>query len=291
MNSKSYGVISGLAAFAAWGLLPAYWKQMQAASPFEILCHRIVWSFVFLALILFWQKRWDEVREIFRDLRKFRGLVVSGLLVGANWFIYIWAVNSGNVLETSLGYYINPMVSVLIGCFLLGETFSRLQSVALGFAAAGVAYSLVGYGSLPLFALGLAFSFGFYGYCRKRIQVAPIAGLFIETLVLTPPALGVILFKAANGTGGFAVDTSLTLWMIGSGVATSMPLLWFAAAARRLNLSTVGVLQYLAPSLAFILGVFVYLEPFSTHTLVTFACIWAGVALYIFESLKNRPRA
>jgi chloramphenicol-sensitive protein RarD len=174
---------------------------------------------------------------------------------------------------------------------LLNETFTRMQCISLGFALTGVIYSLLAYGKLPLFGLTLAISFAFYGYCRKRIQVAPLPGLFVETLILMVPALAYILFLMGKGDSLFFKDPGLTLWMIGAGVVTSLPLLWFAAAAKRLKLSTIGILQYLAPSIAFTLGVFVYKEPFSIHSLVTFAFIWAGVALYTLEFVKHHhPR-
>jgi chloramphenicol-sensitive protein RarD len=289
MNQQFCGVLFGLAAFAAWGFLPAYWKQMQVVSPFEILCHRIVWSCVFLTGIISLQKRWGEVGSIVKTPAKLKGLILSGFLIGFNWFVYIWAVNSGRVVETSLGYYINPMINVLIGYLLLGETFSQVQCIAVFFALAGVIYSLIVYGALPMFALTLAITFALYGYARKKIQAAPIPGLLIETTVLFVPALVYILFRMISVDSYFMKNLELTLWMIGAGVVTSLPLLWFAAAAKRLNLSTVGILQYLAPSIAFILGVFVYKEAFTRHNLITFGCIWAGVFLYAWESLmKNR---
>jgi chloramphenicol-sensitive protein RarD len=287
MNPSLPGVLFALAAFASWGFLPAYWKQMQAAQPFEIMCHRIVWSCVFLFVILCVQKKGTEVIQVFKSPSQWKGLAVSSLLIAANWFVYIWAVNSGRVVETSLGYYINPMINVLLGFVLLNETFTRLQCISLGFALTGVIYSLLAYGKLPLFGLTLAVSFAFYGYCRKRIQVGPLPGLFVETLILMVPALVYILFLMATGKSLFLKDVTLTLWMVGAGVVTSLPLLWFAAAARRLKLSTIGILQYLAPSIAFVLGVFVYKEPFSLHSLVTFACIWIGVILYTLEFYRH----
>ncbi|MDD9303517.1 MAG: EamA family transporter RarD [Desulfobacter sp.] len=286
MNQKLNGVLFGLAAFTAWGFLPVYWKQMQAVNAFEILCHRIVWSCLFLGGIISFQKRWDEVFNIIHNPTALIRLVISGLLIGLNWFIYIWAVNSGRVVETSLGYYINPMINVLLGFLLLGERFSRLQWIAVLLAMTGVIYSLAAYGSLPLFALTLAVTFALYGFSRKKIEAAPIPGLFIETLVLFVPALAYIGFRIGLGTTPFIQETGITLWCLGSGVVTSLPLLWFASAAKRLNLSTIGILQYLAPSIAFVLGVFVYQEPFTRHSLVTFAFIWAGVVLYIRESWK-----
>jgi chloramphenicol-sensitive protein RarD len=291
MNQQVRGVIFALAAFASWGLLPAYWKQMQSVSPFEILCHRIVWSCIFLIVIISIQKRWGEVGRIVKTPVKLKGLILSGFIIGANWFIYIWAVNSGRVVETSLGYYINPMFNVLIGYLLLGEIFSRLQCTAVFFALVGVIYSLVAYGALPLFALTLAITFALYGYARKKIQAEPIPGLLIETMVLFVPALVYILYRLIFVGSHFLEDLELTLWMIGAGVVTSLPLLWFAAAAKQLNLSTIGILQYLAPSIAFILGVFVYKEAFTRHHLITFGCIWIGVLLYVGESVTTHRKS
>jgi chloramphenicol-sensitive protein RarD len=292
MNPSLSGVLFGLAAFASWGFLPAYWKQMQAAHPFEILCHRIVWSCVFVFVILCVQKKGKEVVQVFRSPAQWKGLTVSSLLIAGNWFIYIWAVNSGRVLETSLGYYINPMINVFLGVVLLKETFTRQQCISLGFALSGVIYSLLAYGKLPLFGLALAVSFAFYGYSRKRIQVGPLPGLFVETLILMIPALAYILFLMVTGRSLFLKDAGLTLWMIGAGVVTSLPLLWFAAAARRLKLSTIGILQYLAPSIAFLLGVYAYKEPFSIHSLITFGFIWTGVILYTLEFyFHHHPRS
>lgn len=284
MDQKVYGALFGIAAFTAWGFLPAYWKQMQAVPPFEILCHRIIWSCIFLSVIIHLQNRWPEVRGIFRNSGHLKGLVLSGFLIGANWFVYILAVNSGRVVETSLGYYINPMVNVLIGYLLLSETFSRLQFVAVILALTGVLYSLIAYGSLPVYALALAGSFAFYGYSRKKIRVAPVPGLFAETMFLFVPAFIFIVHQQIAGTGGFLKNMGLSFWMVGSGVVTSLPLLWFARAAKILNLSTIGILQYLAPSIAFILGVFIYKEAFTWHNLITFGFIWLGVALYTWDS-------
>ncbi|MBU0462118.1 MAG: EamA family transporter RarD [Proteobacteria bacterium] len=290
MNQQVFGVLFAVAAFTAWGFLPAYWKQMQEVIPLEILCHRIVWSCIFLTIIISFQKRWGEVGDIVKTPAKLKGLILSGFLIGFNWFVYIWAVNSGRVVETSLGYYINPMFNVLIGYFLLGETFGRLQRIAVLFAMTGVIYSLIAYGALPLFALALAISFALYGYARKKIQAAPIPGLLVETMVLFVPALGYILYRIIWVGSYFINDLILTLWMIGAGVVTSLPLLWFAATAKKLKLSTIGILQYLAPSIAFILGVFIYKEDFTRHNLITFGFIWMGVVLYTWGSLMQNRR-
>lgn len=285
INQQLSGILFGLAAFVSWGFLPAYWKQLQDVAPFEILCHRIVWSCVFLCFIISYQKRWGEVATITRNSANLKKLFCSGLLIGFNWFIYIWAVNTDHVVETSLGYYINPMVNVLIGYLLLGERFNRLQLLAILCALSGVGYSLAAFGGLPVFALTLAITFAFYGYARKKIDVAPIPGLLIETCVLLVPALGYIVYRQLFFDGLFLRQLGISLWLIGAGVATSLPLLWFAAAARKLKLSMVGILQYLAPSIAFVLGVFVYKEPFDWHSAITFGLIWTGVLMYCADSV------
>jgi len=195
-------------------------------------------------------------------------------------------VNTAHVVETSLGYYINPMVNVLIGFLLLGERFNRLQLVAILCALAGVSYSLAAYGDLPLFALALAFSFAFYGYARKKIDVAPIPGLLVETAVLVVPALGYVLYRQVFFESLFLNQLNITFWLVGSGVATSLPLLWFATAARKLKLSTIGILQYIAPTIAFTLGIFVYREPFDFHNAITFGLIWLGVFIYCANSVR-----
>lgn len=290
MTRQLSGVLFAIAAFLAWGFLPAYWKQLQAVSHLEVLCHRIVWSSIFLAMIIALQKRWPEVRDILRDSGNLTKLCGSGLLIGANWYIYIWAVNSNHVVETSLGYYINPMVNVAIGFLLLREKFSRLQSLALLFAVAGVAYSLIIYGKPPLFALSLAFSFAFYGYARKKISAAPIPGLLVETCILFLPALVYLIYRHVFEASLFGHQLAITLWMIGCGIVTSLPLLWFAAATKALNLSTIGILQYLAPTIAFVLGVFVYQEPFDRHNVVTFIFIWVGVVIFCTDTVRRSRR-
>ncbi len=286
MSSRYSGPLFGLAAFVAWGFLPVYWKQLVTVPPFEILCHRIVWSCVFLCLIISWQHRWNEVRRIVMAPADMGRLSVSSLLIGGNWLIYIVAVNTGHVVETSLGYYITPMVNILLGVLLLKERFSRLQTVAVFCAFAGVVYSLLGYGNLPKYALSLAFLFAFYGYIRKKTVVAPIPGLLVETFVLLVPALGYLLYQQIYHGSALLVLSWDGLWLVGAGVTTSLPLLWFAAAARKLQLSTIGILQYVAPSIAFLLGVFLYREPFDQHSLITFILIWLGVAVYCADALR-----
>lgn len=287
------GVMAGLGAFAAWGLLPVYWKALQGVFPVEILCHRIVWSLVFVAGILTFQGRWREALAPFRSGRDVFLLLCSSLLIGGNWLLYIWAVTANRVVETSLGYYINPLVSVLLGFVFLRERMRPLQYVAIALATAGVANSMLGYGQLPWVALSLAVSFGLYGLIRKIAAVASMPGLFLETLLLSPLAAAYLVYLYWSGDMAFLhVSRTTDALLIGAGAVTSLPLLGFAFSARCIRLSTLGILQYLGPSLAFILGVFVYKEPFTSGHLVTFVCIWAGLAVFSGETLWNyrQPR-
>jgi len=280
----------GLAAFIAWGFLPVYWKQLAAVPPFEIICHRVVWSCVFLCFIITWQHRWHEVRRVVMAPADMARLSISSLLIGGNWLVYIIAVNTGHVVETSLGYYITPMGNILLGVFLLKERFSRLQTVAVLCALAGVFYSMITYGALPKYALPLAFFFAFYGYIRKKTPVAPIPGLLVETMILLVPALAYLFYRQFFHDSQFLSPSWIGFWLVGAGVATSLPLLWFAAAAGKLQLSTIGILQYLAPTIAFFLGVFLYREPFDHHSLVTFILIWTGVVVYCADALRFNRR-
>ncbi len=291
MTSRVSGTLFGLAAFVAWGFLPVYWKQMASQPPFEILCHRVVWSCVFLIVIVSWQQRWQEVRSIFCVPLDLARLTASSLLIGGNWLIYIIAVNSGHVVETSLGYYITPMVNIALGVLLLKERFSRLQTLAVCFALAGVIYSLVSYGAVPKYALSLAFLFAFYGYFRKKTVVAPIPGLLVETIILLIPALIYLGYRQFFVGSNVLPPTQVSAWLVGAGVATSLPLVWFAAAAGKLQLSTIGILQYLAPSIAFVLGVFLYRESFDSHSFITFFLIWLGVIVYCFDAIGKSVKS
>ncbi|WP_316899378.1 EamA family transporter RarD [Pseudodesulfovibrio indicus] len=285
-KQTTYGFIAALAAFLVWGLLPIYWKSLITVDPFEILCHRVVWSLVFISVILTVMKGWGDTFAPLKSRRDLLILTCSSLMIGGNWLLYIWAVNTGHVLETSLGYYINPLVNVLLGFVFFRERLRPLQLVAIGLAALGVINSVVSHGELPWISLALAVSFGLYGLLRKIASVESLPGLFLETMVLGPFALGYILWLQAHGTSAlFHQGLDVDLLLVGAGVVTASPLIGFAFGARRLQLATVGVLQYLAPSIAFLLGVYVYKEPFSPSHLLTFAFIWSGLAVYTAESV------
>nr|WP_321513941.1 EamA family transporter RarD [uncultured Pseudodesulfovibrio sp.] len=285
-KQRTYGFFAAFTAFLMWGLLPIYWKSLIVVNPFEILCHRIIWSLVFIAIILTILKGWKETFASMRSPRDIGILILSSLMIGGNWLLYIWAVNTNHVLETSLGYYINPLVTMLLGFIFYRERMKPLQIVAIGLATLGVINSIFSYGELPWISLTLAISFAFYGLLRKVASVESLPGLFLETMVLAPLALGYLVKLQLNGTSAlFTVSPTIDLLLIGAGAATATPLIGFAFGARRLRLSTLGILQYVAPSIAFLLGVFVYKEPFTASHLVTFALIWSGLAVYTGESI------
>jgi chloramphenicol-sensitive protein RarD len=282
------GLAAAGGAFVLWGLLPVYWKLLLAVPSGEIICHRIVWSCLALVAYLALRGRLREVREALAVPGAKLWLLGSSLLIGVNWWVYIWAVNAGHVIETSLGYYITPLVNALLGAVFFKDRLRPLQLAAVALATAGVAVQVAGYGRVPWIALTLAVTFGLYGLTRKVIRVAPLPLLFLETCYLGLPALGYLVYVGVAGTGAFGqgpVGTDLLL--LGAGVVTSLPLVWFAVGAKNLTLTTLGLMQYVAPSLAFFLGVFAFREPFSGMQLVTFGCIWLALVVYTLESLAQ----
>lgn len=283
------GLLYGIVAYLLWGLFPVYWKLLDHIPPGEILANRIVWSFVFLVILLGLRRQWTWVRALRRDRKTIGTLVAAGGLLAVNWFTYIWGVNNGYIVETSLGYFINPMVSVLLGVLVLGERLRRVQKFAVAVAALGVIYLTVGYGSLPWIALTLAFSFGFYGLLKKRTPLGAAESLTGEMMVLLIPALLYMFSPGINGTALLRDgDLSTHLLLIGSGVVTAVPLLFFAAAAHRIPLSSLGLLQYIAPTLQLLIGVFVYQESFNTARLIGFVTIWLALLIFTVDNLLHR---
>lgn len=292
------GVGNGLAAYVWWGFAPIYFKAVASVPPLVVLAHRIVWSVVLLAVIVRARRAFPAVVAGWRDRRTMRTLLCSTLLVGANWYAFIWAVGAGRVLDASLGYFINPLMNVVLGCLVLRERLRRWQAVSVLLAASGVMYRTISFGSLPAVALFLATSFSLYGLLRKTARIESLGGLLIETTLLAPAAvlfLGWVAFAGGPWFGGGGWWMSVVL-MLG-GVVTSAPLLWFTKAARLLPYSTIGFLQYLAPSLQGLLAVLAFGEPFTTTHAISFGLIWAALILYsadmIFatrrvDSLKSR---
>ena len=283
------GFAYAVAAFVFWGFVPVYFKAVRHVAPLEVLAHRIVWSVPLVAVLITLSRGWGALAVVVRSPRILRMLFASAVLVAINWLTFITAIGAGKILETSLGYYINPLVSVVLGVVFLGERLRRWQTVAVGLAAGGTAILAFGLGRPPWVALILAFSFGFYGLLRKIAGVGALGGLLIETTLLFPVALAYLVHRSLTGQSAFGSDAPGTsALLIFAGVVTAVPLIWFAAAARRLPYATVGIVQYLAPSLSFALATVVYGEPFTRIHAWTFACIWAAVALFIGGSVVRR---
>lgn len=283
------GVLYALGAYLSWGLLPVFWKAVQVATPVEILSHRIVWSVLFLFLLLAVRRHWVWLHEARHDRRLLLIFGATSLLLSVNWLTYIWAVNAGHVLESSLGYFINPLVNVLLGVVILREQMRPGQWVAVGLATVGVLYLTLSLGSLPWIALTLAFSFGFYALLRKTAALNSLEGLTLETSFMFLPALAYLLYLDATGQGTFGhVSLGLTTLLFATGVVTAIPLLLFAAGARRIPLTTIGLLQYLSPTIQFLLAIYLYHEPFTGSKLVGFVFIWLALGVYSGEGLWRR---
>jgi chloramphenicol-sensitive protein RarD len=286
-NERS-ALAAGIAAFTTWGLVPVYWKLLKTVPATEILAHRFVWTTVFLILLLSWQQRWPEIRKAVRSRRILLYCLASSSAIAINWFVFIWAVNIDRVIETSLGYFMTPLVNVLFGVIFLRERLTRLQFISMLLATLGVLNLTCGYGRFPWIALILCVSFGLYGLLRKKSATRPIPGLFFETIMLMPFALLYLVMLQRNGTLIFGrAHFSLSLILITSGIVTGLPLVWFGHAARHLRLTTIGFLQYLAPSCTFFLGVFLYHETFTRAHLVTFVLIWIALALFTGEAIMR----
>ena len=285
------GILLAVGAYTMWGIAPIYFKSLSEVSPFEILSHRVVWSFFLLAFLLHISRSWRKVRDTLTSKPKMLYLVATSILVGANWLIFIWAVNSNHMLDASLGYYINPLINVLLGMFFLGERLRKLQWFAVALAAIGVIIQLIAFGSVPVVAIALAFSFGFYGLLRKKVSLEAQTGLFIETLVMLPIAATYLLFIADSPTSDFAMNPmQLNLLLVAAGVITTVPLLCFTGAATRLKLSTLGFFQYIGPSLMFLLAVLIYGEAFTSDKAITFAFIWGALVIFSFDGLRHSKK-
>jgi len=275
------GVLYGIGAYLAWGVFLIYWKWLHGVPAIQLISHRIIWSFILLALILFVTRQWKRFRSAELSRRVVLIYLASAILLSINWLTYVWAVNAGFIVETSLGYFINPLISVLLGVIFLRERLRAWQWVPLGLAATGVVYVAISYGQFPWIALTLAFSFGIYGYVKKTAPLGSLYGLTLETGLLFLPAVGFLVYMEGLGQGAFLHVGSLKdMLMVGAGVVTTVPLLLFASAAQRIPLSTVGVLQYIAPTLQFLIGVLVYREPFNRSHLIGFCIVWLALILF-----------
>jgi chloramphenicol-sensitive protein RarD len=282
------GVVAAVGAYTLWGLLPVYWKALQAVPALETLAHRTVWSLLFVLLIQAARGRWEWVRLVRQRPRMLLTFLGSTCLLGVNWLTYIWAVTAGHVVDSSLGYFINPLVSVLLGVLFLGERLRPWQAVAVGLAAVSVVYLTLGLGSLPWIALVLAGTFGFYGLLRKTAPLGSLEGLSLETALLSLPALTYLLSLEVAGRANFGhAGASTTGLLAFAGVITALPLLLFAWAARNTTLGTMGILHYIAPTLQFLLGLLAYHEPFSPARLLGFCGVWLALLVYSAEALTH----
>jgi chloramphenicol-sensitive protein RarD len=287
-KSHSNGVIYATSAFVAWGIIPIFWKQMAYVPPIEIVMHRIVWTLLFATVTILALGKWPLLKQALTTRRTIQALTVSALLIGMNWGLFIWAVNVGRIAETSLGYYINPLVNFALGTLLLGERVSRIQLIAIALAGVGVLNQAIAVGVVPWVSLTLAVSFGLYGLIRKQVAVESLIGLTIEAIVLTPIAVCYLVTISAAGTGLFLThDRTTDVLLVLAGPMTAVPLLLFAAGVRRIKLSTMGFLQYLAPTISLVLAVVVYGEPFTSAHVVTFGFIWLALALISWEAFRR----
>lgn len=283
-----HGAYFATAAYGFWGIAPIYFKFVGHVSPYEIVAQRVVWSVILLLCILVYLRKLDALK--IPKVHWWKIACTSGLLT-LNWLIFISAVINDNIVETSLGYFINPLVSVFLGMIFLKERLRRLQWIAIGIAAVGILYQLIWYGRIPLVALGLAFSFGFYGLTRKNLGLHSVAGLALETMIMAPVALFYLFWLFDAGQLAFGhVDIRTDVLLALAGFVTSFPLLCFAAAVTRLSLTAAGMFQYIAPSLSLIIAVTIYGEPFGVDRMVTFTCIWIALALFTVETVYHHRR-
>lgn len=299
MKQQKEGIIYAALSYFIWGLIPIYWKFVQHVSAGEILAHRVLWSFVFMIILLLLINKWrgflSFVKEIAYQPKKLAALLTASILVSINWGIFIWAVNSGHILQTSLGYYINPLVSVLLGVVVLKEKLSGAQILSFTLAGIGVLILTLHYGEVPWVALSLAVSFGLYGLAKKMIKVDAEIGLTLETMMVTPLAIIFMIYLLFTSKPLFFESASTSLLLMGGGIATALPLLFFAKGAQKVPLSMMGILQYIAPTMTLLIGVFMYHEPFTKIHLLSFIFIWSALLIYaashpIQSKLNNRNK-
>lgn len=284
------GILYGIGAYALWGFFPIYWKFLHNVPALQVIGHRIGWSFILLLAYVLLTRQWIEFRSVAFKWKTIGIYAVAAVLLSFNWLIYVWGVNAGFIVETSLGYFINPMLSVLLGVIFLRERLRLLQWIPVGLAAIGVVYLTFAYGRLPWIALSLAFTFGFYGFVKKLSPLGSLYGLTLETGIVFPVALIYLFVVGANGTGHFMRDGAwVDVLLMGGGIVTTIPLLMFASAAKQIPLTVVGLLQYIAPTLQLLIGVFVYKETFDFSRFVGFGIVWVALIIFAVESyLANR---
>lgn len=283
------GILSGLGAYALWGFFPIYWKYLHDVPALQVIGHRIGWSFLLLIGIILGSGQWKEFRSVALQPRVIGIYSIAAILLSVNWLVYVWGVNAGFIVETSLGYFINPLLSVLLGVLFLRERLRPTQWIPVSIAAIGVIYLTAVYGRLPWIALSLAFSFGFYGLVKKLAPLGSLHGLTLETGIVFPVALLYLLIVEVSGSGAFLHQSTLIdVFLIGAGVVTTIPLLMFASAARLIPLTMMGLLQYIAPTLQFLLGIFLYKEHFEQSHLIGFGIVWVALVIFWVENYLSR---
>lgn len=292
MENYKQGIFFGLAAYVLWGILPVYWKALELVSPFEILSSRFMWSCVFVFLLIIFQKKWPlfakEVKLVFSNVKTGAAMVAAGITISFNWGTFIWAVNNGHIVETSMGYYINPLVSILFAVVFLRERLDKMQLAAITCAFIGVASMVYSFGKIPWVSLTLAFTFALYGLLKKILPVSALTSIMLETLLITPLALVYEYSLWQQGVSFYASENLRVIMMLtGAGVVTAIPLLLFTAGARLLPLKIIGFLQYISPTLTLLIGVFVYNEAFTASHLLAFGWIWAALLLFIVSQLRS----
>ncbi|MFC3166566.1 EamA family transporter RarD [Paracoccus fontiphilus] len=282
------GLILAIATYVMWGFLPLFMKQLAHVPPSEVIAHRVLWSLPIALVVLLWQRRSAEVMAALRQPRLLGMAMITAALISVNWMIYVWAVGNDHALDAALGYYINPLFSILMGATLLRERLNRAQVAAIALASLAVVVLTVQLGRLPLVAIGLMLTWGFYAYCKKSLPLGPTQGFTLEVLLLAPLALAYVVWLAACGQSHFATGSLTdTLLLIGCGPVTAVPLICYATAAKQLRLSTIGILQYIAPTMIFLTAVLIFGEPFGAAQMIAFPMIWAALVIYTLSMLRG----
>ncbi|MCZ0962786.1 EamA family transporter RarD [Paracoccus benzoatiresistens] len=282
------GLVLAIATYIMWGFLPLFMKELAHVPPTEVIAHRVLWSLPIALAVLLWQRRWAEVGAALRQPRLLVMAVVTAALISLNWMIYVWAVGNNHALDAALGYYINPLFSVALGATLLRERLNRAQLAAIALAALAVVVLTVQLGRLPLVAIGLTLTWGIYAYCKKSLPLGPTQGFTLEVLILTPFALAFVIWLSATGQSHFATGSTWdTILLIGCGPVTAVPLICYATAAKQLRLTTIGILQYIAPTMIFLTAVLIFGETFGTAQMIAFPMIWAALVIYTLSMLRG----
>jgi len=285
------GTLSAIGAYLLWGLSPIYWKQLTAVSSLQVVSHRVIWTFLSAFLILLFTRQFNSLRQAVQQPKVLRTYLIASILIGSSWVLFVWAVNAGYIVETSLGYFINPLISVMMGVLILREKIRPWQWLPVGLAAVGVLYLTISYGQFPMIALGLALVFALYGLVKKTAPLNAAQGLMLESTFLLLPALGWLAYTSTQGTNAFTtISLTTDLFLVGSGVVTIAPLLLFASAAQKIPLSMIGLLQYFAPTLQLLIGVLIYHEAFPTQKLIGYSLVWFGLFIFWLEGWLTRRR-